>query len=281
MEDYKYKIVHAVKDHTVSNQTFGLYHDEKTDMLVTFPRPKPENLDFFYESKEYISHTDSNFNFFDKVYQIVKSYTLKSKINLIKKHHAGVGNILDIGCGTGDFLVVGQKSGWQTTGVETNIKAKLLAENKNITVFETSQNLENQSFDIITMWHVLEHVYDVDAQISELKRLLKPNGTIIIAVPNYKSFDAKFYGRHWAAFDVPRHLSHFSKSSIKIIFERQGMFVKKIIPMRFDSFYVSLLSEKHKTGSININGLWIGLKSNWKARKSKQFSSQIYVIKVK
>ena len=280
MEDQKNKILHAVRDHTVSNHTFGLYHDIKSDVLITFPKPKKEDLDYFYDSQNYISHTDSKFNLFDKIYQIVKSYTLRSKINLLKKYCSTNGSVLDIGCGTGDFLVTSQANGWDITGVETNSKAKQLAENKNVKVHTTSQGLPDNSFDIITMWHVLEHVYDVDAQIIELKRLIKPNGTIIIAVPNYKSFDAKLYGRHWAAFDVPRHLTHFSKSSIKILFEKQKMSVITVLPMWFDSYYVSLLSEKYKTGSYNLNGLWVGFKSNWKARKSKQFSSLIYIIKL-
>ncbi len=279
MDNNSYKILHAVKDHTVSMQTFGLHKDETLDMLVTFPKPKIENLGSFYESENYISHTDATFSLFDKVYQNVKLFALKNKVKLLSEHHQNKGKLLDIGCGTGDFLVTAQKNNWEVVGVETNFKAKQLAENKGITVFLDSQNFESNSFDAISMWHVLEHVYEIDAQIKELKRLLKPNGTIYIAVPNYKSFDARYYGMHWAGFDVPRHLSHFSKNSIQIFFRRQQMKLIKTLPMWFDSFYVSLLSEKYKTGSININGLWIGLKSNLKARKTGEFSSLIYVIK--
>ena len=130
------------------------------------------------------------------------------------------------------------------------------------------------------MWHVLEHVPDVEHQIKELKRLLKPNGTIIVAVPNYKSFDAQHYGKFWAAYDVPRHLWHFSKTSIEKLVSREKMKVVKILPMVFDSFYVSLLSEKYKTGKMNfIKAFWIGLRSNVKANSTKEYSSHIYMIK--
>ncbi len=129
------------------------------------------------------------------------------------------------------------------------------------------------------MWHVLEHVPDLEKQIQELKRLLKPNGTIIIAVPNYKSFDAQHYGKFWAAYDVPRHLWHFSKTSIAKLFERENMQLVKVLPMIFDSFYVSLLSGKYKTGKMNfLSGFIIGLRSNLKAKQNLQFSSHIYVL---
>ena len=130
------------------------------------------------------------------------------------------------------------------------------------------------------MWHVLEHVPDLDAQIKELKRLLKPSGTLIIAVPNFKSFDATHYGKFWAAYDVPIHFWHFSKTAIKMLFEKEAMQLEKVLPMKFDSFYVSLLSEKYKTGKMNyINAFFIGLQSNWKAKRNFEYSSHIYIIK--
>ena len=129
------------------------------------------------------------------------------------------------------------------------------------------------------MWHVLEHVPDVQKQITELKRLLKPNGTIIIAVPNFNSYDAKHYGVFWAAFDVPRHLTHFSKTAIKMLFQKERIDLINVLPMKFDSFYVSLLSEKYKTGKMNyLIAFLTGLLSNAKANKTKEYSSHIYVL---
>ncbi|MCY1240886.1 Methyltransferase domain protein [compost metagenome] len=130
------------------------------------------------------------------------------------------------------------------------------------------------------MWHVLEHVPNLEDQIKELKRLLKPNGSIIIAVPNFKSYDANHYKEFWAAYDVPRHLWHFSKTAIHKLFQKENIELVKILPMKFDSFYVSLLSEKYKTGKMNfVKAFFVGLKSNWKAKRNFEYSSHIYVLK--
>ena len=150
---------------------------------------------------------------------------------------------MDIGAGTGDFLIVAINNGWNTKGVEPSEKAKAIAAQKGVSFAESSKDLEDHSFDVITMWHVLEHVPDLENQIKELKRLLKPGGTIIIAVPNFNSYDAKYYGTFWAAFDVPCHLWHFSKTAIKLPFEKEDLKLENVIPMKFDAFYVRLLSE--------------------------------------
>ena len=272
----------TVKDHSVSKEVFDLYIDETMDMLVTYPQPSLENLGKYYESVDYISHTDSKRSFFEKAYHFVKSIALKNKLELINSLQPAKGRILDIGAGTGDFLSVAKQNGWQTIGVEPSDKAKAIAVKKEVSFVEDTAELENQSFDVITMWHVLEHVPNLDNQIKELKRLLKPNGSLIVAVPNFKSFDAKHYGTFWAAYDVPIHFWHFSKKAIKKLFEKEGMELEKVLPMKFDSFYVSLLSEKYKFGKMNfVRAFFIGLQSNWKAKRNFEYSSQIYVLKNK
>ena len=270
----------TLKDYSVSKETFDLYHDETLDMLITFPQPSLDNLGKYYESEDYISHTDNQRSLFEKLYHFIKNIALKNKLNLINSHQPNKGRILDIGAGTGDFLSVAKKDGWQTIGVEPSTKAKSIAINKGVSFVELTTELENNSFDVISMWHVLEHVPDLDKQIKELKRLLKPTGTLIIAVPNFKSFDAKHYGKFWAAFDVPIHFWHFSKTAIKLLFEKEKMKLEKVLPMKFDSFYVSLLSEKYKSGKMNfIKAFYVGLLSNWKARSSFEYSSHIYIIR--
>ena len=270
----------TLKDYSVSKETFDLYHDETLDMLITFPQPSLDNLGKYYESEDYISHTDNKRSLFEKLYHFIKNIALKNKLNLINSHQPNKGRILDIGAGTGDFLSVAKKDGWQTIGVEPSTKAKSIAINKGVSFVELTTELENNSFDVISMWHVLEHVPDLDKQIKELKRLLKPTGTLIIAVPNFKSFDAKYYGKFWAAFDVPIHFWHFSKTAIKLLFEKEKMKLEKVLPMKFDSFYVSLLSEKYKSGKMNfIKAFYVGLLSNWKARSSFEHSSHIYIIR--
>ena len=268
-----------IKDHSVSKETFELLYDPDLDLVFTHPQPTEEKLPSYYDSPDYISHTDGKRSLFEKMYQIVKNSALKSKLKLINSE-SEKGTLLDIGAGTGDFLSVLKDNGWQITGIEPNEKAKTMAVSKGITFADSLEGLQNSSFDVITMWHVLEHVPDVEKQISELKRLLKPNGTIFIAVPNFNSFDANYYGHFWAAFDVPRHLWHFSKTAIKKLFAIQNLELVKIIPMKFDSFYVSLLSEKYKTGKMNfIKAFFIGLKSNRYGKQNSEYSSHIYVIK--
>lgn len=280
MTDNAKKIYLTVKDFTVSGETFGLYRDEKMDMLITFPKPNEKDLHKYYESEKYISHTDGRNSLFEMLYQFIKKFALKRKIELINELHPNKGQLLDIGAGTGDFLTYAKRSGWDTTGIEPSEKARTIAGKKGITFIDSSNSIEEHSFDVITMWHVLEHVPNLEIQIKELKRLLKPNGTIIIAVPNFRSFDAKYYRRFWAGFDVPRHLWHFSKKAIKQLFLQEKMKVEKILPMKFDAFYVSLLSERYKSGYMNFfKAFYIGLKSNYKARKRFQYSSLIYVIK--
>ena len=270
----------SVKDHSVSQELFDLYLDKNLDMLITHPQPNLENLGKYYDSPSYISHTDGNKSLFEKLYQTVKNIALKNKLNLINSLSENKGKILDIGAGVGDFLAFVKQDGWQTIGVEPSQKAREIAINKGVNFVNETSDLENNSFDIITMWHVLEHVPNLEFQIKELKRLLNPNGTLVIAVPNFKSFDANYYKEYWAAFDVPIHFWHFSKTAIKLLFEKQNMKLDKVLPMKFDAFYVSLLSEKYKTGKMNfIKAFFIGLKSNWKASKTSEYSSHIYILK--
>jgi 2-polyprenyl-3-methyl-5-hydroxy-6-metoxy-1,4-benzoquinol methylase len=270
----------TVTDYSVSKETFELYYDQDLDLLITSPQPSPENLGRYYESNDYISHTDSKRSLFEKAYHFVKGIALKNKLNLINNCSSIKGNLLDIGAGTGDFLLTAKQNGWNTIGVEPSEKAKGIAIGKGIKFSNSTNELESNSFNVITMWHVLEHVPNLDLQIKELKRLIKPNGTIIIAVPNFKSYDAKYYGKFWAAFDVPIHFWHFSKTAIKLLFEKENVKLEKVLPMKFDSFYVSLLSEKYKNGKMNfVKAIWIGLLSNIKANRSSEHSSHIYVLK--
>jgi 2-polyprenyl-3-methyl-5-hydroxy-6-metoxy-1,4-benzoquinol methylase len=272
-------------DYTVSNKKFDLLYNSEYDMLETFPQPKVEELGLYYQSSDYISHTDAKKSVVDKVYQIVKKYALNNKLKLINSFKTSEKNLLDIGCGTGDFLVTCKNNGWNVVGVEPNKNARNLTEskiNKKSTsiIFSDINELESKKFDVITLWHVLEHVPNLETYVSKLKLLLKPDGVLVIAVPNYKSYDALYYKQFWAAFDVPRHLWHFSKTAIQKLFLKEQMDVVKILPMKFDSFYVSLLSEKYKTSKSNfLKAFYVGLKSNLKAASSKEYSSLIYIIK--
>lgn len=269
------------KDFTVSNKKFDLLYNIELDMLETFPQPKGIELASYYESEDYISHTDSKKSFTDKLYQSIKSIALKNKLKLLNSFKTEEKKLLDIGCGTGDFLLTCKNNGWNVVGVEPNKTAKKIAETKlTSTIYIDIDNVLSKRFDVITLWHVLEHVPNLEEYISKLKLLLKPNGVLIVAVPNFKSYDAQYYKQFWAAFDVPRHLWHFSKKAIQELFSRQQLKVEMILPMKFDSFYVSLLSEKYKTGKSNLmKAFMIGLTSNVKASTSNEYSSLIYILK--
>ena len=273
----------TVKDHSVSGEEFQLVFDEGLELYKTEPQPSLDKLPSYYESEDYISHTDTQRNLFEKIYHWVRSYMLSKKMMLVAEHtKSDSQKVLDIGCGTGDFLAMAQKYKWEVTGVEPDEHARKIAATKTASNIHTNDwlaEVADDSFDAVTMWHVLEHVPNLEAQIATLKRIIKPNGTIFIAVPNFKSHDATHYKEFWAAFDVPRHLWHFSQNAIKGLFQKENLKVVKILPMKFDAYYVSLLSEKHKTGKMNpVKAFYRGFVSNFKAITSSEYSSLIYVI---
>lgn len=272
-----------LKDHSVSGEDFTLLYNEELDMLETFPQPSETSLSSYYKSEDYISHTDSKRNWFEKLYHFVKSIALKRKLKLIDSFQLSGKKLLDVGCGTGDFLKVAQDKGWNVAGIEPNDSARTIANIKaNQAVFNIDQLLqfEPNSFDVITLWHVLEHLPQLENHFSILESLLKPDGRLVIAVPNFKSHDATYYKNFWAAYDVPRHLWHFSQTAISKLAQRQNMSLLKTVPMSFDAYYVSLLSEKYKSGFMNpLKALWVGWRSNRKANRSGEYSSLIYIIK--
>jgi 2-polyprenyl-3-methyl-5-hydroxy-6-metoxy-1,4-benzoquinol methylase len=270
------------KDHTVSGESFELRKAKGLDLLATFPRPDLDRLPDYYKSEKYISHTDSKKGIFDKVYQQVKNMMLSRKLNWIANEKSGELKVLDIGAGTGDFLLAGKNKGWKVFGSEPNPGARELALKKGVELQEETSLFASEKFDVITMWHVLEHVPHLEEQIEELHRLLKPDGLLIIAVPNFKSYDAEKYKEDWAAFDVPRHLYHFSPSAMKKIFNAAGFLLSTQKGLFFDSFYVSLLSEKYASGSSNVlKAVWNGAVSNFKAKSSGNYSSVAYFFRKK
>jgi len=274
-----------VKDFSVSGEEFQLVENQEYGFLETIPQPTLEKLPSYYESEDYISHTDAKRNLFEKVYHLVRSISLKKKLKLINSFSSETKTLLDVGCGTGDFLQTAHQNEWQVCGIEPNKEARVIANkktNQSVLEAEKLQELGSKSFDVITLWHVLEHLPNLEDDVKTFKTLLKEDGTLVIAVPNYKSFDAQYYKEFWAAFDVPRHLWHFDKKSISKLVAKQNMKVVQVKPMWFDAFYVSMLSEKYKSGKMNpVKGFWVGLRSNIKYLSTKEASSLIYVIKNK
>lgn len=265
-------------DFTVTDEKFQLFWNTDKDILVTDPQPSAEELPKYYQSEAYISHTDAKNSFFERAYQGVKSLMLKRKLNLIGKY-ATKKTLLDFGAGTGDFLAEAKKQGWEVSGVEPSSNARKLAAKKELRLAENEQTLSGK-YEVITLWHVLEHLPDLKQKLETFHRLLNDEGTLVIAVPNFESYDAQYYKEFWAAYDVPRHLWHFSQAGIENVLGQFGFSLTKVLPLPFDAYYVSMLSEKYKTGSVNyLKAFQVGFRSNRKARHSKNYSSHIYVFK--
>jgi 2-polyprenyl-3-methyl-5-hydroxy-6-metoxy-1,4-benzoquinol methylase len=274
----------SAKDHTVSQKLFEIWHCNKCSGSFTQDVPEQDKIGAYYASDNYISHSDTKKGIVNSLYHMVRKRTLVSKRKFVL-HETGLqqGSILDIGCGTGAFLDTMKQGNWEITGLEPDDTARSkAAELYGIHPQEPGKlfELPAASFNAITMWHVLEHVHQLHAYIRQIESLLAPNGRLFVAVPNYTSADAATYKANWAAYDVPRHLYHFSPKSMEVLLSQHGLKILKVKPMWFDSFYVSMLSELYKNGKGNIvKAFFNGFMSNLKAGvNTKRCSSLIYVI---
>ena len=272
-------------DHSTSKEKFTIVSCETCDFKFTNPRPKDKSLGSYYKSDKYISHTNNKKGLFNWMYHTVRKYSITTKLNLLKKISKNK-NHLDIGCGTGEFLNACKNSGFKTEGIEPSKLAREQAiNNYNLSVTHNTEldQFKSSQFDTISMWHVLEHIPELNKTIREFNRILNKKGKVIIAVPNHNSWDAKYYKEYWAGWDTPIHLWHFSKLSIEKIFKIHDFKLIEKKPMLFDSYYVSLLSEEFKTGKKKyVKGFTIGLLSNVIGIFSKRgCSSIIYVFEKK
>jgi len=276
------------KDHTVSGKEFEIWECGRCTLRFTQHVPDASSISPYYQSEDYISHTETNKGIVNRLYHRVRKRTLLTKRKLIerslgKKQMQEQGRLLDIGAGTGAFVAHMNQSGWIGVGLEPDQNArKRAADIHDIKLLpvEEINSFGSQAFDAITLWHVLEHVHDLHAYMGRLVEMLKKKGRIIIAVPNYTSYDGQYYGQYWAAYDVPRHLYHFSPGSMRELTSRHGLTVHEVVPMWFDAFYISLLSEKYKTGSSRLPaGFYRGAISNLKTGADKEkCSSLVYVL---
>lgn len=270
-----------VIDHMITKQQFSIVRCTSCGFHFTNPRPSSNTIGNYYNSEEYVSHSSTKKGLINYLYNLVRVKTLKQKVAWIQDVATG-NELLDIGCGTGHFLKVANRKGFHGIGLEPDESARNYAINEHqlkVCPIGELYTFRENTFDVVTMWHVLEHVYNLNEDIAQIKKLLKPNGYIFVAVPNMNSFDAKHYKSFWAAYDVPRHLYHFKKLDIERLFLNHGFELKKVIPMKYDAFYVSMLSEKYKKGNV-LNALLTGLRSNFMANKLG-YSSQVYVLRPK
>lgn len=272
-----------LKDHSHTGEFFGVVQCCECGFNFTQDAPDEESIGPYYKSENYISHSDIQKGFFFKIYHSVRNYMLKKKRNLVcSQTKLNSGKLLDIGTGTGYFPNAMIEAGWKAEGIEQDEKTRSYATSKfGFKVYGTSefQKLPSEGFDAVTMWHVLEHVHDVDGYLKKIFSILNPNGILIVAVPNHKSFDQNHYKEFWAAWDIPIHLWHFNPYTMKNLLEKHGFKVEKKIAMPFDAIYVSMLSEQYKSGS-KIPGLLKGIVFALRGKiNPDKCSSIIYIVK--
>lgn len=270
-------------DYFLSKEKFTIVTCDNCEFLFLNPRPDAVEISKYYKSEEYISHSNTKRGVINKVYHIVRKRNHKKKYNLIQ-NLKNKGTLLDIGCATGEFINYCRNNGWTVAGVEPDEDAQKFAKTQyNLNVYPESllKEIPTNKFDVISMWHVLEHVHLLEQRIGQLKIYLKNDGVAIIAVPNAACKDAEIYKEFWAGYDLPRHLYHFTKKSILELFKKNNFALIETIPMKFDSYYISMLSEKYKTGTGNVVKAFLnGYKSNrWAKRNNNNYSSQIFILK--
>lgn len=282
-EQEKFKVALECPDYFLSKEIFPVTECEHCGMLFTNPRPEPEKIGAYYKSEEYISHSNTRKGLISQIYHRVRRHNFKQKFKLISQESKG-SNILDVGCATGGFLSFFKQKGWTVTGVEPDPEARNFAiQQEGLQVFDEKEldHLPEKSFDVITLWHVLEHVPNPQQRLNQLKNLLKDDGLLVIAIPNPGCFDAQHYGTFWAGYDVPRHLLHFKQPVARKFFEKMQWRISGIYPMKFDSYYISLLSEKYQFGKTSyLRAFKTGWRSNrWARKNQNNYSSLIYLLR--
>ncbi len=270
------------QDYTVSQESFAIVECKKCHFKFTNPRPTEKNIGKYYKSTAYISHSNSKTGIINQVYHLARKFTLGGKLRLVNSLNKTEKKILDVGCGTGKFLEVCKQNGWIVAGTEPDEHTRNQAIKYTNAIIEDNllTSFDGQLFEVITLWHVLEHVHLLNEVIAKIKKLLAPDGTLVIAVPNCESNDAKIYKEKWAAYDVPRHLYHFSQSTLKLLFQKHKMQIQEVQPMKLDAYYVSLLSSKYRYGKVDyLKALKSGYDSNkWAEDNDNNYSSLIYII---
>jgi len=268
------------KDFLVSMESFSLVYNDKKFLYKT--KPIPENLGPYYDHKDYISHNDSGKDFFSRIYNFIRVLNLNWKYRLVKKHHNNIESALDFGCGTGAFLNLLKEKGIRISGIEINEHARKEAERKlGQKIFsDIDFEADSNKYDLITLWHVLEHIEDFENVIQDLRSKLNVGGLLVIAVPNFNSFDAGWYRSFWAGFDTPRHINHFSRGTFSLLSDLYKFQLVATRGMLFDSYFISLLSENYKKSKFKwFKALGIGTLSNLYGLLKKDYSSQVYVLK--
>lgn len=276
-----------VKDYSVSGEWFELLECTGCHLKATYPQPSPSQIGRYYASSQYVSHTDTRAGLTNKLFHKARTFMLDKKRQWVSGSVGkSSGRILDVGAGTGYFARAMKDNGWDVVALEPDETARSVASEKLGMVLlpiDAISSLQPGSFDVITLWHVIEHVHNIRDYMTRFHHLLKSDGVLLIAVPNYTSRDASQYGSKWAAFDVPRHLWHFTPASMNKMLTTYGFRLVKKISMPLDAFYVSMLSEKYRGNYFfgPLLALISGTKSFLSGRQKIDFSSSLIFVSKK
>ena len=274
-------------DHYASGEQFEVIRCVHCGLLMTQGVPVEAEIGKYYETPDYISHSDTQQGLMNRVYHWVRQYMLSRKAALVKRTSGlSEGSLLDYGTGTGYFANAMLCQGWKVKAIEKSPQARAFAKKQFGLDVEAEHSLKDypsMSLDVVTLWHVMEHLEHLNEMWETLHRILKDKGVLIVAVPNPESYDARKYKEWWAAYDVPRHLWHFSPLVMQRFGEKHGFVLEKEHPMPFDAFYVSMLTEKYKSNELSfVKGLWTGALAWFSALGNKERSSSlIYVFRKK
>ena len=274
-------------DHYASGEQFEVIRCVHCGLLMTQGVPVEAEIGKYYETPDYISHSDTQQGLMNRVYHWVRQYMLSRKAALVKRTSGlSEGSLLDYGTGTGYFANAMLCQGWKVKAIEKSPQARAFAKKQfglNVEAEHSLKDYPSMSLDVVTLWHVMEHLEHLNEMWETLHRILKDKGVLIVAVPNPESYDARKYKEWWAAYDVPRHLWHFSPSVMQRFGDKHGFVLEKEHPMPFDAFYVSMLTEKYKSNELSfVKGLWTGTLAWFSALGNKERSSSlIYVFRKK
>ena len=268
-------------DYRISQLDFEIHSCWNCGLHYTKAVPSADTIGSFYKADSYDSHRVDNKSLISRIYRMVRKINVAKKIKWIHRYNSKRGLVVDYGCGLGHLVSELKNQGYNAQGFEIDADVRALSRetlNLEIHPLEDFHLLDEASISVITMWHVLEHVYELNSDFQHIVDKLADDGAIFIAVPNFKSYDAKFYKKEWEAYDLPRHLYHFDNESIKRFCSRFGLRLESKIPMRFDSYYVSMRSEKNKKNGFLLRGVLIGWLSNLLSFRYG-YSSHAYVFK--